>query len=681
LTFAPPPDHKSTYRPDIDGLRAIAVLSVVLYHFRCVGFSGGYVGVDIFFVISGYLIGGIIIGDSSRGVFSYVRFYTRRIKRLFAAYFIVGMATLAAGWWLLMPADYRAYAKTLIASTAFLSNVVFYHDAGYFDASSSSKPLLHTWSLGVEEQFYIFFPILIRIALRFGGKAATLRTILAVAVASLVASQYLLVRDPPASFFLLIPRAWEMMLGAAASQILADDRRLPAAAGRVLTWVALAAIAATIGLFNDRTPFPGLSALPCCLATAWLLWYGARQPGDAVERTLGKWLPVAVGRISYSMYLWHWPVYVFLLYYLAGSFPWEARLAAFALTCILSVASWRYVEQPVRYTKRGPKVVFGGFVAGSLVLAALGFLVWRTDGVPNRLPPSLQAIAYAAGDFMKPRDQCREQHESGFCQLGIEGAPHFLVWGDSHARANFDGLNLAAKEQGVAGALFWQGGCMPAFDIRKTETASGPEADALCTLHNAEVRRYLGEHGTIKKVLLIGRWSYYTEGEGIGEDRQNRIRVERITPAATASAGDPSSSRVSSDEASIVTSALSDSVRWLHDNGFEVYVMEQPPEIPEFIGRRLFQTVRGNHASVEQAIADFGSVAREAVDRRQMAANEALQLLAARGEATLLPTHDLFCGRESCTAWGGSAPAYFDNNHLTNQTSQRIHGIFVPAMR
>ncbi|HEX3847020.1 MAG TPA: acyltransferase family protein [Steroidobacteraceae bacterium] len=669
MKSAPPPDHHSTYRPDIDGLRAIAVLSVILYHFR-IGISGGYVGVDIFFVISGYLIGGIIIGESSRREFSYTRFYTRRIKRLFSAYFVVALAALAAAWWLLMPADYRAHAKSLIASTVFLSNVVFYRDAGYFDASSISKPLLHTWSLAVEEQFYLVFPLLIRAALRFGRRAAML-TLAAVAVASLALAQYLLSRDPAASFYLLPARAWEMMAGAVASQIRFDGERVPPVMGKTVTWIALAAMAATIVLFDDRTPFPGLSVLPCCLATAWLLWYGAGRQQEHAQRGLSSRLPVMIGRVSYSVYLWHWPIYVLMVYYLAGAFSWPARIVALTMTFILSIASWRYVEQPVRNSKRRPQTVICGFIAGSAILAGLGFMIWRSDGAPGRLSPELQAIARAAGDFRRDRGQCNDQHAIGSCRLGPEqGPPQFLVWGDSHARANFDGLNLAATEQGVAGLMMWAAGCPPVFDIRKVESASTPGDDDACVSQTRAVQSLLDRPSAIRNILLIGRWAYYTQGQGIGEDRGNLIRLE---PASGASGG--------RSQAEVWTAALRDTARRLREHGYEVYVLEQVPEIPDFTSRRLFQTVRGGHESVEQAIARFGTVPRAAVDSRQEIPEKAVRELVAGGDAHVLPTHDLFCDARSCSAWGDSAPAYFDNNHLTNETSRRIRRVFVPAMR
>src|ERR1039457_5650564 len=222
-----------TYRADIDGLRAIAVLAVIFYHFKwSIGFGGGYIGVDIFFVISGYLIGGIIIDETANGSFSYIKFYSRRIKRLFAAFFVVGVAAAAFGWWLLLPADFWAEGKSLVARTVFLSNVFFYRSAGYFDPASITKPLLHTWSLGVEEQFYLFFPVLMRLAVRAGRQGVPVM-LAAVSLLSLVDAQHLLAVDPAASFYLLPSRAWELLLGAAVAQPKVRDVQIPAGLIRV----------------------------------------------------------------------------------------------------------------------------------------------------------------------------------------------------------------------------------------------------------------------------------------------------------------------------------------------------------------------------------------------------------------------------------------------------------------
>jgi peptidoglycan/LPS O-acetylase OafA/YrhL len=666
-----------TYRADIDGLRAIAVLAVIFYHFKLFfSFGGGYIGVDIFFVISGYLIGGIIIDETASGTFSYVQFYARRIKRLFAAFLVVGLAVAAAGWWLLLPADFRAAGKSLIAATVFLSNALFYKDAGYFDPASITKPLLHTWSLGVEEQFYLFFPILMRLAVRAGRKGVPVM-LTAVCLLSLVEAQYLLAVDPAASFYLLPPRAWELLLGAAVAQPRVRDAQLPAGLIRVLTYLSLPALLLPLLLYTDATPFPGLSAAPSCLATAWLLWSG-RNAVTWVHRALSTRIPVAIGRISYSLYLWHWPVYVFIVYYEAGEIGWVGRSVAFALSFVLAALSWRFVEQPIRYTRRPPRVVFAGALLGSLALCGVGYAIWHSDGAPNRLSEQTRTVADAAGDFFRTNDRCWQEDNStlpgiNYCRIGAPDTPEqFLIWGDSHARAIRDGADQVAKEHGLGGFLIFAGGCMPSFDLRKQESATGPRSDNACAKQNIAIKALLTHRNTIKKVLLVGRWAYYFEGHGIGIDRQNLIR---ITPAT-----DSASTAAQADQATVAEQALIDTVGWLQARGYEVYLLEDTPEIPNYSSRGLFQTVRGGHSDVRDAIARFGTVSRAEVERRQGRAEEALRAAAERYGAIIVRTHELFCNADSCSAWSAFGPAYFDNNHVTGSTSKRIRQIFLPAM-
>jgi peptidoglycan/LPS O-acetylase OafA/YrhL len=667
-----------TYRADIDGLRAIAVLAVIFYHFKLLfAFDGGYIGVDVFFVISGYLIGGIIIDETANGSFSYTQFYARRIKRLFAAFLVVGLITAVFGWWLLLPADLWAAGKSLVASTVFLSNVLFYRDAGYFDPDSVTKPLLHTWSLGVEEQFYLCFPVLMRLAVRT-GKAGVPVMLAVVGVLSLTYSQHLLAHDPAASFYLLPSRAWELLLGAAVAGPRIRDLQLPAGLVRVLTYLFLAALFLPMVLYTDATPFPGLAAVPCCLATAWLLWSG-RATSTRVHAALSARLPVAIGRISYSLYLWHWPIYVFIVYYEAGEIGWVGRSVAFTLTFVLAALSWRFVEQPIRYTRRSPPVIFAGALLGSLVLAGVGYAIWRSNGAPDRLSEQTRTIAYAAGDFFRPHDQCWPEGNSvmpgiNYCRLGAPNAPEqFLIWGDSHARAILEGADQVAKEQGLGGLLIFAGGCMPAFDLHKQESATGPRSDDACTAQNIAVKAMLAGRKSIKKVLLVGRWAYYTEGQGVGIDKQNLIRITRAAESNSRTAAP-------ADQPAVVAQALIDTVHWLRATGYEVYLLEDTPEIPDFSSRKLFQTVRGGHTDVQDAVARFGIVDRAEVEKRQGHANEALRLAAANEGATIVSTHELFCQGEFCSAWSSSGPTYFDNNHVTGSTSRRIRQIFLPAM-
>ena len=436
---------------------------------------------------------------------------------------------------------------------------------------------------------------------------------------SLAYSQYLLAVDSAASFYLLPSRGWELLLGAAVAQPHVRNLHLRAVFRHALTFVSVVALLLPLVLYNDTTR--SRESSPAQLCGNGVVFVVGRHHTGLVQRFLASRLPVAVGRISYSLYLWHWPIYVYILYYEAGELTWIGRSVAFLLTFVLATLSWRFVEQPIRNTRRAPRAVFIGAFLGSAVLAGIGFVIWHSSGAPGRLSGQTRTIGYAATDLFQNNERCWTDDNSilpgiYFCRIGAPNVQEqFLIWGDSHARAIRNGADQVAAEHGVGGVLIYAGGCMPAFDIRKEERATGARSDNECATQNIAVKAMLSKHNSIKKILLVGRWAYYTEGRGIGIDRQNLIRITRVT-------GDGGASP---DQTAVVTEALSGTVRWLRAMGYEVYLLEDMPEIPDFSSRRLFQFIRGGHASLEQAIAQIGTVPRGDVEERQLRSNAALR--------------------------------------------------------
>ena len=268
----PRPDGHPAYRPEIDGLRALAILPVVLFHLHVAGFAGGYVGVDVFFVISGYLITSLIQQELDRGEFSFVRFWERRARRILPALTVVVLFSLAAGWFILTPTDLDNLGASAFAQSLFGSNVLFWLQAGYFEPGAGSKPLLHSWSLAVEEQFYLCFPFML-VLLGMVGRISRVRLIAGFLLLSLVLSVYGVADHPTAAFYLLPTRAWELLLGAVlalapglASRVSSADRW-----NEILSWLGLAAIAVAVFGYHAETPFPGLAALLPCLGTAAII--------------------------------------------------------------------------------------------------------------------------------------------------------------------------------------------------------------------------------------------------------------------------------------------------------------------------------------------------------------------------------------------------------------------------
>jgi len=369
------------YRPEIDGLRAIAVAAVILFHAGFALFSGGFVGVDVFFVISGFLITSIIVDDLKAGRFSVVRFYERRARRILPALFAVMAVCVPFAYQLLSPDDLKDFAQSLAAICLFASNVLFWGESGYFDTQAELKPLLHTWSLAVEEQFYVLFPLLLVAAWRLGRRWLPV-LIGGLAVWSFGASVAEVGSFPAAAFYLLPSRAWQLLVGALASW-LADrwrpaDARRPSGrlAGECMGWAGMASILLSLFLFDERTPFPGLNAALPTLGTALVL-VGASE-GTSVGRLLA-WRPlVGLGLISYSAYLWHQPLFAFTRHALLADLPADLAAVLCAVTIVLACLSWRYIEQPFRdRSVIGRGAVFAVSAVGMAAFLGLGFVGHR----------------------------------------------------------------------------------------------------------------------------------------------------------------------------------------------------------------------------------------------------------------------------------------------------------------
>ncbi|MDZ7709997.1 MAG: acyltransferase family protein [Roseovarius sp.] len=474
------------YRPEIDGLRAVAVLSVVFYHAGLFSggplwMGGGFAGVDIFFVISGFLIGGILWRDiRETGRIRLARFYLRRVRRLAPAYFAMVAAALVAGWLILLPFEFREFGKSLIAATVYLSNIHFHREAGYFDGASEEKPLLHTWSLAVEEQFYIVLPFLMLALLRW--RASVPVTLGAVAVVSLAACLWLTQAMPSAAFYLFPFRAWELLAGVLLA-IAGQERGWRFAVHPSLSWAGLGLIAASVTLIRPEG-FPGWQALGPVLGTLFILANG--RDANPVNRTLSHPGTVFVGLISYSLYLWHWPVLVLSSYWRGGYGGALEGAAWLALAALLATLSWRYVERPVRRMRGGARLLVTGTVLASGALLALGAVLWRGEGLPARFAPELRTHIAASGDFNQDWSRCTWPDSGPLkgvetCPIGPDGPPEVLIWGDSHLRAMKEGLEAAAWAAERPALIVWHAGCPPLFGVTKAENAATPAQDAACT--------------------------------------------------------------------------------------------------------------------------------------------------------------------------------------------------------
>lgn len=500
-----------SYRPDIDGLRAIAVLSVIAFHANGSLVSGGFAGVDIFFVISGYLITGLIAGSIADGTFSFAEFYTRRIKRIFPAYIAVALATLAVSSYLLIPNDYIFYTTSLATSWAFLSNVFFSMMSwGYFGQRTEEFPLLHTWSLSVEEQFYFVFPILLIILFRY-ARRHVFAALLLLAVAFTVLSQ--LKVDEIKNYFLITARAHELLIGALAFFVAQRYPLRSKALANILATLGIALMLGSVFLIERTTPFPGVRSLLPCIGAALVIYAGAV---DHVFAPILKSRPfVFVGLISYSLYLWHWPIFSFL-HYRRIEVTLSVGLAAVALAFLLSVLTWKFIETPIRKNRSiGFKRAFLQIYAlPAAAFLAIGLVSYGTEGMPQRFSDETRDLiasysferdltrscSIRAEDYRKITLDYLQTH----CAFGdsSQPRPQVLLMGDSHANHFKPFVDELAKDAHLKAVFHVQGTCFPtALQLTDKHPEEGPSS---CQKRNADL---LALAGNFKYVVMAGYWT------------------------------------------------------------------------------------------------------------------------------------------------------------------------------
>lgn len=664
------------YRAEIDGLRAIAVLAVVFYHFGFPQMHGGFVGVDVFFVISGFLIGGILWSELIQsGRISLAKFYARRIRRLAPAFFAVAAASAVAAWFILLPYEFRSFGKELIASSVWLSNVLFYREAGYFDIGAENRVLLHTWSLSVEEQFYLFLPLcLIFLAALRARPRAMVFALVAIWAASLLACVALTPQRPVATFYLFPYRAWEMLTGVLLAIWLRHSMPGPKLAG-VLSWSGLASLIVSIWLVDSRG-FPGWQAILPVAGTAALLWgtANARIARNPVAAGL-SWRPVTfVGLISYSLYLWHWPVLILSTYWRDGYSSVIEAASWLLVILVLSTLSWRFIEQPVRRSRwLGTPGLVGGAVLAGGATVAMGALAYLSDGLPGRFSPDIRVHITASSGFLQDASRCGVSASGQLagvetCAIGPEGPPEVLIWGDSHLRAQMDGLAMAAQETGRPGLLIWHAGCPPLFDLDKRETAATPDQDRDCSVDNTRIRAALQQMDSVERVLLVGRWTYYAEGAGVGLDAHNRIA---LSPA-------PGSGLPDGPQDRLFGAALTRTVAELHRSGLEVFLLRQPPELPRYDSADIARRMAHGRLTADAA-QGLATVAMPDLVARTRLAEIPIDRLAEAEQLRVIDPWPRLCSSE-CSGMQDGRSLYFDNNHLTYAGSVALRDLFTPFL-
>lgn len=444
------PRFSPRYRPELDGLRALAITLVILNHAR-IAFSGGFVGVDVFFVLSGFLMTGIIMQKVEANQFSFREFLTRRVRRILPAKLLVSCCTLAVGYFLLLPDSFAQTGGLLFSEGLFSSNIFLWRTTDYFGTAAEQQPLLHYWSLATEEQFYLCFPFLLLLVFRY-RKDRVLEFILLLTAISATCSLWLTSNKPWAAYYLLPSRAWELFLGGCVWFVSWESSPRPVR--QVCELIGLTAIIAGATFITESTTFPGLAAWPVCGGTALLIWSNTGEKLFA-GKILALPPMVYLGQLSYSLYLWHWPLLVFLRPFeydessalICGNLFWTLLL-------VLSVLCHHLVEQPARFNwlKAKPRMFLGTICSLTVVVSLLAFLTWHSDGYPKRFSLSILSIAadseppnLPGGNDLSLDDALQGEIPRSGCATDCTGK--ILLWGDSHALALFPVVEAIAVEQ------------------------------------------------------------------------------------------------------------------------------------------------------------------------------------------------------------------------------------------
>jgi peptidoglycan/LPS O-acetylase OafA/YrhL len=627
------------YRADIDGLRAAAVLAVVLFHAFPALLPGGFLGVDIFFVISGFLIGGQIIGGLRSGRFRFIEFYARRARRIFPALAVVLAATMLIGWFALLPSELIQLGRHTLASALFVQNILLWNEAGYFDIQSGLKPLLHIWSLGVEEQYYLVFPMIAAAAHRM--RLSLAGTILVILVLSLSLCLWTVRSYPPSAFYLPQNRFWELLAGAFVAAL---PTWRPAA---IASGLGVALIAGSLALMSSDQAFPNWSALTPVVGTSLII--AARQ-GNIINRVVGNPVAAYIGRISYPWYLWHWPLLAFLHITEGDRLTAGLIISAVVLSFLLAAATYALIERPIRFHARLPAAAISG-ISALCVAALVGWSVAASDGFPSRLPPNVVGYAEALaqwGPEGRRDDDCIAAHPekiTGSCRQNAASGHVVALVGDSHANSLWPGLGARLSAVGIPAIHYGAGGCLNTYNTR---TILPGYADPCVPIVN-DIYDTLISSPTIKVVVLAGRWAIYQSGRDFDLGQGRRIEFDGL-PADL-------------PQGEMFDAAVEASVARLLSAGKEVILIDDWPEL----GFSPAECVDVRPLTfTDPVLRSPCSVDQKRVQERQAGYRTEFDRLQ-RKFPTLrtVETNNLFCDGTACSAMSGDKLMYRDNNHLS----------------
>ena len=661
------------YRPDIDGLRAVAVVSVILFHAGVSWAGGGFVGVDVFFVISGYLVGGMVLAGLDRGDFSFRHFFERRFRRIVPPLLLTMALCLPFGWFWMMPDPFQNFGQSMVAATLSASNLLFEKTINYFSPGVEEMPLVHTWSLGVEEQFYLSFPLLAWLLYRWArdGRRRVDTVLLLVTLASLTYAIWLTRKPEPTSFYLPLQRFWELLIGTLCARWTAGRLQGNSPQRELLGAAALGLLLLAVPGLDEHLPWPGPWTMLPVLATAVLL---VTAPGTRVGKVLSSAPLVWIGLLSYGLYLLHQPVMAFVRLRLLDSPSPELLLALMLPTVLLARLSLLHFEQPVRKAQVPIKPLLWACGVAATLLTATGLLLHKTEGLPQRLTPQERAWLSYEGDGVTRLS--RTSHEVGGVHIGrfsdnigASSPQHrFAWWGDSHA----DMLNHGMQQ--VFPASTWGVHYLRFGDCKHIPTLMAPQADFAdwkrCEqFFSRDLGPFLRDK-QIDAVVVSLRWSYGLSSMGAQDEPRclfdNQVGG-RETTRCPLKVGVTQDNRRGHDR-DHKAQALQTWLGWLDGLGVPVVLVAPVPEVGWHVPEQMIKRSRYDGGPVQTPYSAY--LKRHAWVLAQLDS-------ATRQHANmhLMPVADLFCDTRPggwCRAEADRQPLYFDDDHLNERGGARV---------
>lgn len=655
------------YRPEIDGLRAIAVLAVIAYHLGLPGVASGYAGVDVFFVISGFLIGGIVLRERAAGTFSYKSFYARRARRILPALCATILVTLPFAWALMTPHQLRYFGGAVISTLGFLSNIWFYTRIDYFNPYAEFAPFLHTWSLGVEEQFYLLFPPLVALASFWRSRALPV-VLVAVFFVSLAWAIVISESRPTLAFYMPQTRMWEMIAGVLAALYLTKANEIMRGAALPLSVIGLVVVIYGVTALPEPSGWPGVTTLVPVAGSVLIVLFASRGPVFAV---LACRPFRAVGLISYSAYLIHHPLITMLA--IANYEPETVleKIAIISATLLLAALSWALVERPFR--RKGPLPLSHrlGLIAAvtALVVFAVGGHV--TKGYPSRLPIEAQKML-AFADSRSPthgkcalgRREALEIEPEKACLHNPEATgPKVVIWGDSHVAVLTYQLAKALPDLPIR--EFSLGGCPPIPGVRNVlqQTNAPVQISEGCAWYNLKLREYILAQDDVKLVVLYAYWTNYTERRNFDTQAGYVLKDKLFSVPLEAEASIDEAARLS-----FLTKQFSGFVSDLEAAGKDVLIVYPLPisawDLPQHIAWMAWKG---------KGIPDVVSYPKAAFDDYAASAQKMLDQAGTGPRIHRADLSSALCSTEQgCVIFSERFPLFFDTNHLSQPGVARI---------